>query len=65
MTRESTDAALDALVAARAVERMWGRDHTLWQDDPTEVADRLGWLESPAEMLDRTGELESFAARMP
>ena len=24
---------------------MWAGDHTLWQDDPTEVADRLGWLD--------------------
>ena len=23
---------------------LWAGDHTLWQDDPTEVADRLGWL---------------------
>ena len=31
--------------SADAVERLWAGDHTLWQDDPTEVADRLGWLD--------------------
>lgn len=61
MLRDATDDALAALTAANAVERIWARDHTLWQDHPTEVADRLGWLDSPAEMLDRVGELESFA----
>jgi glucose-6-phosphate isomerase len=27
-----------------AVERLFAGDHTLWRDDPTELADRLGWL---------------------
>src|SRR5687767_7934260 len=31
---------------------MWAGDHTLWQDDPTEVADRLGWLHVAAEVRD-------------
>jgi glucose-6-phosphate isomerase len=29
------------------VGRFADRDHTVWQDDPTEVADRLGWLDAP------------------
>lgn len=59
---DAIDSALEELAAADAVQRMWAGDHALWQDDPREVADRLGWLHSPAEMLDRVGELESFAA---
>jgi transaldolase / glucose-6-phosphate isomerase len=43
-----------------AVTRLWRRDHTLWQDDPTEVADRLGWLTSPAELADDVDELQRF-----
>src|SRR4051812_38970792 len=31
---------------------MWAGDHTLWQDDPTEVADRLGWLHVVSEIRD-------------
>jgi len=41
----------DAVVAARqdllgrdAVRRLFEGDHTLWRDDPTELADRLGWI---------------------
>ncbi|MFP4636348.1 MAG: glucose-6-phosphate isomerase [Nitriliruptoraceae bacterium] len=28
------------------VPRLWERDHTLWDDDPTEISDRLGWLDA-------------------
>lgn len=44
-----------------AVDRMWSRDHTLWQEDPREVADRLGWLDLPATAAEGIGELEVFA----
>ena len=27
-----------------AVARLFAGDHTLWRDDPTELADRLGWI---------------------
>jgi glucose-6-phosphate isomerase len=40
---------------------MRGGDHTLWQDDPTEVADRLGWLPVVKEMQGRTKELRTTA----
>jgi transaldolase/glucose-6-phosphate isomerase len=40
----ATESACADLVDRGAAERMWAGDHTLWQDDPTEVADRLGWL---------------------
>jgi glucose-6-phosphate isomerase len=41
---ELTDALLRDLVDRDAVARLYAADHTLWQDDPTEVADRLGWI---------------------
>ena len=53
--------AADELADRKAVERLWQRDHTLWQDDPTEVADRLGWLDSPLEMQARVADLDTFA----
>jgi transaldolase / glucose-6-phosphate isomerase len=39
--------------------RIWGRDHTVWGDDPAEISDRLGWLDAPS----RAGpeELRRFA----
>jgi transaldolase / glucose-6-phosphate isomerase len=37
-------AVLADLVGRRAVERLFAADHTLWREDPNEVADRLGWI---------------------
>ena len=33
-----------------AVARLFAGDHTLWRDDPTELADRLGWIPVIAEV---------------
>ncbi|HEX2275015.1 MAG TPA: bifunctional transaldolase/phosoglucose isomerase [Acidimicrobiales bacterium] len=49
------------LAGRDAVRRAYARDHTLWQEDPTEVADRLGWIFSPAQMEHAVDELEQFA----
>jgi glucose-6-phosphate isomerase len=48
----------------RIVERIWRKDHTVWQDDPTEITDRLGWLTVSDLMHERIGELEGFAERV-
>ena len=52
---------IEDLTAREAVKRVFEVDHTLWQDDPTEVADRLGWLVSPSEMTAQTADLDAFA----
>ncbi len=44
----------------QAVRRLFDRDHTLWRDDPTEVADRLGWIPVVEEVLD---DLPGLSAR--
>jgi hypothetical protein len=53
--------ALDDLRQKDAVRRLWARDHTLWQDDPTEVADRLGWLDVAGAMATQDERLLTFA----
>lgn len=52
---------LQQLLQDRVVERVWERDHTVWKDDPTEIANRLDWLSVHDEMLARAGEVEAFA----
>jgi glucose-6-phosphate isomerase len=43
-----TPAVDEADGRARALlDRIARRDHTVWQSEPTEVADRLGWLDAP------------------
>ena len=54
------EAALADLTGRDAVRRLWRRDHTLWQEDPTEVADRLGWLLVPGEMEAEVERLRRF-----
>ena len=59
--KDAAHAALKHLQERDARKRLRDGDHTLWQDDPTEVADRLGWLPVIDEMGDRTVELGDFA----
>ncbi|MCB1005556.1 MAG: hypothetical protein KDB35_15335 [Acidimicrobiales bacterium] len=58
----AVDEAIADLVARDAVARVWSGDHTLWQDDPTEVADRLGWLRVGPEIAAAQADLDAFAA---
>ena len=51
----AVERAHDDLMARDASKRMWAGDHTLWQDDPTEVADRLGWLHVVDEIREQLG----------
>ncbi len=44
-----------------AVARLSSHDHTLWQDDPTEIANRLGWLEEPQRMQGEVDTLLAFS----
>jgi glucose-6-phosphate isomerase len=48
----------------RIVERIWRKDHTVWQDDPTEITDRLGWLTVSDLMHEQIGELKGFAEQV-
>jgi glucose-6-phosphate isomerase len=57
----AADDATKDLVERDAVDRMLAGDHTLWQDDPTEVADRLGWLPVVREMPERLPDIEAVA----
>ncbi len=45
--QEAVDARLRRMDDEGIVARIWGRDHTVWRPDSTEIADRLGWLTAP------------------
>ena len=44
----------------KIVERIWQRDHTVWNDDPTEISNRLGWLDCPEESKKSIDEINEF-----
>jgi transaldolase / glucose-6-phosphate isomerase len=48
---DAADAVRADLLDRDAVRRLFAADHTLWRDDPTEIADRLGWIPVVAEVL--------------
>lgn len=52
---------LDDLASSHAIERIWTRDHTLWQSNPTEIENRLGWLTVLDHMQDGLSDLRTFA----
>ncbi len=59
------DAALEKLVSADFLKRIWAHDATLWSDQPEAVAiikKALGWLAIQQQMLDEVAALKSFAS---
>ncbi|MBW3661211.1 MAG: glucose-6-phosphate isomerase [Gemmatimonadetes bacterium] len=46
--RRAAEEAIERLVDGDVVDRIWARDHTVWQPDPEEIENRLGWLDAPA-----------------
>ncbi len=40
-------------------QRLAQRDHTVWKEDPTEIANRLSWLDSPHNMVDQLSQIDA------
>ncbi|MHB1488774.1 MAG: transaldolase family protein, partial [Acidimicrobiales bacterium] len=59
---DANRAALEDLAVRNAPRRVWCRDNTLWQDDPTEVTNRLGWLDCPSHLEEKVAELDDFVS---
>jgi glucose-6-phosphate isomerase len=45
------------------LEDVWSRDHTIWKDDPAEIADRLGWLDVAERMSGEAKDITEFARK--
>ncbi len=60
--RAVADEVRRALRENRIVVRIRQKDHTLWNPEPKEIANRLGWLESPRAMMRRLSEIEEVVA---
>ena len=52
------------LDAEKVPARLSSHDHTLWSDDPTEIADRLAWLTLPTDIQSQINPLADFAANV-
>jgi RpiB/LacA/LacB family sugar-phosphate isomerase len=59
--------ALGRLEHLDAVRRVWGKDASLWTNDPraqAAIRNRLGWLASPVAAREQIAELSAFAAEI-
>jgi glucose-6-phosphate isomerase len=54
-------AALADLRQRDVVGRIWRKDHTVWESEPTEIINRLGWLTVTDLMREQIPSLEHFA----
>jgi glucose-6-phosphate isomerase len=61
---DAADAVGADLVSRQAVRRTFDADHTLWRDDPTELADRLGWIPVVEEVRADLSDLRDRCARL-
>ena len=57
-------AILAQMKADYVLSRLWAHDHTIWQEDPTEITNRLGWLHLPETMPKRLDEIDRFVANV-
>ncbi|MEN8131980.1 MAG: bifunctional transaldolase/phosoglucose isomerase [Pseudomonadota bacterium] len=58
------DTTIGMLAKHKVSQRLWSRDHTLWHEDPTELANRLGWLNSAEEMEGQIETLKTFTEQV-
>ncbi|MGQ9644635.1 MAG: glucose-6-phosphate isomerase, partial [Ignavibacterium sp.] len=51
---------LQKLNDEKIVERIWIKDYTVWNNDPTEISNRLGWLDCSSYTRKSFDEIHSF-----
>ena len=44
----------------KIAERIWQKDHTVWNENPTEISNRLGWLDCSRDTAESFDEVQSF-----
>lgn len=52
--------AIQKLVDEKIIERIWKKDFTIWNNDPTEISNRLGWLDCTSLTRKSFDEIHSF-----
>ncbi len=58
--QSAVDAALKEMQSDDIIKRIWEIDHTVWQDDPTEISNRLGWLTSVGFVRDNMEKINAL-----
>ena len=50
--QSAVDKALESMRDNNIIQKIWNFDYMVWEDDPTEISNRLGWLHIPEVMVD-------------
>ncbi len=62
--QQAVDTALQEIDADCIIDRIWKHEHTVWQSDPEEIANRLGWLHIAEAMQAHIPRLLAFVQDM-
>lgn len=57
-------AALQTAANSQLVERVWSKDHTVWNPQPTEISNRLGWLDIAERIQPEAAALTLYARQL-
>lgn len=52
--------AIQRLIDEKIIERIWQKDYKVWNNDPTEISNRLGWLDCTSVTRKSFDEIHSF-----
>ncbi len=58
--QKTIDHALLQIKEKKIFNRIWAHDHTVWNDDSSEIGNRLGWLHSPEVMVGAIDQITAF-----
>jgi len=61
---EAVSGSMDQLKKDGIVSRIWDRDHTVWKENPSEIANRLGWLDSPGKMQGEISRIDDLLRKV-
>ncbi len=60
--KSAVSSTLEALNRDQVIERLWAKDHRLWNPEPKEISDRLGWLTVHDQMREQLENLRRCAS---
>lgn len=58
------ETALQHAASNKLAERIWQRDHTVWNPSPSEISNRLGWLDIAERMQPEAAALTLYARQL-
>lgn len=58
--QSAVDQTMEQMRKNDVINRIWQHDHTVWKQNPSEIANRLGWLNSPMRMRENITEIKKF-----